>query len=676
MFSDIAGYTALMGRDETGAVHALAEHRDLMRSLVPRFNGRIIGDIGDGTLSSFHSAVDAVNCAREAQAKLRGVGKPKVRIGIHVGDVLFSDEGVMGDGVNVASRIHALAPPGGICISERVYDDIRNKPGMQVKDLGRPTLKNVARPIRIFELQIDATADEPPYSRWRISRRTTIGASMMLVAFIAIFLGYPYRSQLMPSRTMRGRSDSVPSGGGKATVAVLPFANLSADQNDEYFSDGMTDEIMGQLSKIAGLQVAARSSSFQFKNKNEDATKVGGMLHVGHLLEGSVRRSAGRIRIEVELIDAASGFTLWSERYDEQPADVFEIQTAVAQRVAEKLRVNLLANERERLERKPTANLEAYNQYLLGRFYFAQFSEEGWTKAIECYSRAVQLDPNFALAYEALGEAYGMASSFTLPPREATPKAKASIERALALDDTLGGAHGAMAYDVLYSYDWNWPAAEREFKRALELDPSNAQTHGEYGEFLTSMSRFDEALKERFLARDLDPLQAQSLVGIARVYREARQYDKAMDWLGRAIEMTPGSWAGYQIRATIFDLKGDMAGALRDAAKADSLAHSPFTKSLLGGLQARTGRRDEALKILAELKQLAARRYVDPICFVDVYFSVGDLEEGFRRLDQAYADRSSFLLNMNNPVWHTLWGDPRFEAIYAKVGLPPHQPWK
>ena len=298
MFSDVVGYTAIMGRDEQQGVRAIAEHRAKLRSLLPRFNGRLIGEIGDGTLSSFHSAVDAVNCARELQAALVADPQLRLRIGIHVGDVLFTDNTALGDGVNIASRIHALAPPGGICISERVYDEIRNKPEIEVKDLGEKNLKNVSRPIRVYSLQVAATVDRDSSSPLLATQRRTLAViAVISAAAVAIVIAYASRTRIL---TALKTPASIPTG--KVTIAVLPFANLSADKNDEYFSDGMTDEIIGDLSKITNLQVAARTSSFAFKGQNQDVSKVASLLHVRNLIEGSVRRSnvealvTGRVR--------------------------------------------------------------------------------------------------------------------------------------------------------------------------------------------------------------------------------------------------------------------------------------------------------------------------------------------------------------------------------------------
>jgi adenylate cyclase len=666
MFSDIAGYTAIMGSDEQEAMRALDAHRGTLRSLLPKFNGRLIGEIGDGTLSSFHSAIDAVNCAREVQARVEDDPELRLRIGIHLGDVVFTNNTVIGDGVNVASRIHALAPPGGICVSEHVYDEIRNKPGMRAKDLGKKQLKNVSRPIRVYALQV---AGEDLSAGSRVRKHIAIGAivSALIVAIVAT--AYVYRAQIRTAMPLRAPA----ANGGPATIAVLPLSNLSADKNDEYFSDGMTDEIIGQLSKITGIQVAARTSSFVFKGKSEDAAKIAGLLHVRNLLEGSVQRSASKLRIEVQLIDASNGFTLWSERYDEKIADVFQIQTDVAESVAQSLSVKLLPGVRARLDQRPTENLEAYNLSLLGRYYVRQFTGESAGKAIECYARAIEKDPNFAQAYEGLGDAYSNASSWTLAPRDAMPKAKSYYEKAIQLDETLAEARANLALWALFWYDWDFPGAEREFKRAIALDPNSAVVHLDYGWFLAQMGRLEDALPELQRARELDPLSPEAVIQIGHAYWNQREYARADEYILQAIAMAPDYYESYLERGWVLAGEGKLADAVPVFVKAAALVEPDFapTQSALGAIYAQTGRRAEALRILDHLKALSTHRYVDATAFVAIYFGLGENDVAFEWLEKAYTDRSGYLMSLKSPPWDGVRSDPRFQAIYKKVGLPP-----
>ena len=668
MFSDIAGYTTLMGRDERRAIRALAEHREAVRSLAARFNGRVIGDIGDGTLASFHSALDAVDCAREVQSSLNSDPELRVRIGIHVGDVLFSPDGVIGDGVNVASRIHTLAPPGGVCISERVYEDVRNKPEIRVHDLGQKTLKNVSRPIRVYLLDEPSSA---PSRRQTFTRRRFVWG----IAFAAVLIlgigGYLYRDQIENPVAQRSRVEA-----SKATVAVLPFTNLSASKDDEYFSDGMTDEIRGDLTKIAGLQVTARTSSFAFKGQNEDVRKIARLLNVRNVLEGSVSRSSDRVRIEVELIDASSGFSLWSERYDRVMADVFAIQSDIAQGVADKLRVTLLPGEKARLERKPTDNLEAYNLFLQGVYYntLTGGSATGGSasKAIESFSAAIAKDPNFAWAYVARAGAYGLATYFTAPPREVVPKIKADVEHALALDKGIGQAHAVLAFYVYFNYEWDWAAAEREFQVALNLSPNDPIIHFFYGFYLSALGRFDDSLREKLRASELDPQNPLFVASTGDTFFNARKYDQALPYFQQQMAMVPNWSYPVSLRGWILlKLKGDRAAFLRDEEKAVAMADTPGNQSALAAAYTLAGRPADARKIVREeFEEAKKQRYVDPAMFALVYFLLGDKDRAFELENQAYQDRSPTMPLLNLPNSDAMRSDPRFIALVKKVGLP------
>jgi adenylate cyclase len=669
MFSDIAGYTLTMGRDEERAVRALREHRALLRSLLPRFNGRMLGEIGDGTLSSFHSAVDAVNCAREVQAAARDSSDLRLRIGIHLGDVLFTNDNAWGDGVNVASRIHALAPPGAICVSEHVYDEIRNKPAMAARYLGRKRLKNVSRPIGVYILSgggsDSATVAEA--SLWaRVARRSAVLAGIGALLLTAVAVEY-FRWWRIPKLPSWPPAPAIVQA-ARATVAVLPFANMSASKDDEYFSDGVTDEIRGDLSKIGGLQVAARSSSFAFKGQNEDARKIARLLHVRNLLEGSVRRSADRVRIEVELIDASSGFALWSERYDEQMADVFRIQSTVAENVAEKLKVRLLAGEKQRVEKRPTDNLKAYSLYLQGNYYMSQWSEESAAKAMERFGSAIEKDPAFAQAYAGLGAAYALASDWTMAPRDAMPKARAYEEKALAIDPDLAEAHTWLGI-VLFQYDWDWPGAERELKQALSLDPGSAGAHGGYGFFLSERHRYDEALPELERARKLDPLWPEHLVRMGGLFTNRRDYDRADQYFRQAIDMAPDYYDAYLYRGWNTYCHRGAAAAVADFEKAASLDDFTQTEIALGDVYARVGRRAEAVRILDRFRQRSAHRYVPAIALFGIYWGLGDKDRAFEWLNKAYQDRSAYMASLNSPIYDEFRSDPRFRAMVKKVGL-------
>ena len=667
--ADVHGYSRRMAADEAATVTDIKRCREIIDAHVREHHGRIVDAPGDNVLAEFPSAVEAVQCAVEVQRELADrnsdlepAHRMEFRIGIHVGDVILDDGKIYGDGVNIAARLEALATPGGICISREVHDQIRGKLDIDCEDIGEQQVKNIPRPVRVLRVRMGA-APMTPATRPR-SRRVVIGsiASLCVLAAIAGAYFFIVRNPRPTSVTLPAAEPS------RATVAVLPFANLSASKDDEYFSDGITDEIRGNLSKIAGLQVTARSSSFAFKGQNEDVNKIGGLLHVRNLLEGSVRRSADRIRVEVELIDATNGFTVWSDSYDKQMTDVFQIQSDVAESVADNLKVKLFGDEKARVESKPTQNLEAYNLYLLGNYHMQQFTTDSFTKAADSYRSAVEKDPKFALAYAYLAYAYELAGDETMPQRESTAKAKVAAERALALDDKLGSAHGAMG--IAHMNDWDWAEAERQLKLALTLDPGSPDLHETYAEYLIIMGRYSEALRERERSRERSPISPLATAFIGDVYLYSRQYNRALQYYQAAIQMAPDFSASYRSRGLLLLSQGKPEAAVPDFEKAFALDDSPLNQGLLGQIYGLTRRRAEALKILEQLKQRSTSQYVTAIAFVAVYQGLGDKDRAFQWLEKAYEDRSGFLPGLRAPFWDDLRSDPRFQAIYNKMGLP------
>jgi len=390
-----------------------------------------------------------------------------------------------------------------------------------------------------------------------------------------------------------------------------------------------------------------------------------------------VRRSTDRVRIEVELIDATSGFSLWSETYDREMADVFAIQSDIAQGVANKLRVTLLPGEKARVESKPTDNLEAYNLYLRGLYYLTltvgSGTGGGAQRAIDSFSAAIAKDPNFAAAYVERANAYGLAGFFTLPQRESVPKVKADVERALALNDTIGQAHAILAFIVYCLYQWDWPAAEREFQVALKLNPDDPTIHFYYGFYLSALGRFDDSLRERLRARELDPQNPIWVASTGDTFFNARHYDQALQCWQQQIAMAPNlSYPLFARGWTLLKLRGDRAAFVRDEEKAVAMADTPTNQSALAYAYTLAGRSDEARRILRQkFEEAQKRQYVDPGYFALTYFALGDKDRAFELLDQAYQDRSALMALLNLPYNDPMRSDPRYTALVKKVGLPP-----
>ena len=359
MFTDIVGYTALMGRDEQKALQLLQKNRGLLKPIIEQFRGEWLKEMGDGTLSSFSSAVDAVNCALAIQQVLKDDPDLKLRIGIHIGDVVFEGGDVFGDGVNVASRLEPLAEPGGICVSERVYEDIRNKPGIVAASIGEKMLKGVESPVKVYTVTaMGAPPRKPTWPPITNRSRWTKAAGMVVVAMVAVAVVI-----LFPLRDRDTHKVAMPRLGEKS-IAVLPFANLSDSKEDQYFSDGMTDDIITHLTKIGDLKVISRTSVMLYKDSPKSLRVIAEELGVSNVLEGTVRRHGNRVRITSQLIDARTDAHLWAETYDRELTDIFAIQSGVAQQIAAALKAKLSTDERQRIEKRPTESTEAYHFYL------------------------------------------------------------------------------------------------------------------------------------------------------------------------------------------------------------------------------------------------------------------------------------------------------------------------
>jgi adenylate cyclase len=666
MFSDVVGYTAIMGRDEQQALRALEDHRELLRLLLPKFNGRMVGEIGDGTLTSFHSAIDALNCAREVQASLQQ-DQPdlKVRIGIHLGDVVFSNNTVLGDGVNVASRIHALAPPGGICVSASIYDEVRNKPGTRIKDLGEQRLKNVSRPIRVYQIVVTdliAQSAEPNGHR----RRTALiaGAGALILAGLILVL--------LHLRLLAPASHQAPSVAKHtiSSIAVLPLDNYSGDPNQEYFSDGMTDELTTDLANISALRVISRGSVMQYKGAHRPPTPViAKALNVDAVVEGSVMRIGDKVRITAQLIDAPADRHLWAKSYERDSRDVLALQDEVALAIAREINVELTPREQAHFANSRSVDPQAHDAYLKGRYYLSSPTEERVRKALEQFEQAIRVDPNFALPYSGMADAYILGEDWYFPATEVMPKAKAAAEKALQLDDTLAEAHFSLGA-VKLQYEFDWPGGENEFRRAIALNPNYAYGHDQYGFYLALRGRLDDALAESRLAIELDPLSPQIPTDMAVPLTWQTKYAAAKAQCRNALDLDPNYYfpqfglGWIDIEAGKFN---EAAAELQQARVMDS---PPFVASWLGYAYAKSGDRTKAQAIITELNQMSSRRFVSPFCIAVIYLGLGDKERALDGLERAYEARSWPLLSLKmDKIFEPLRSEPRFIALLKKVGL-------
>lgn len=635
MFTDMVGYTAIAQRDEALAMELLEEQRRLVRGYVARHRGREVDSIGDGFLVEFTSALEAVRCAVEIQSALREANEKRpaekriwIRIGIHLGDVIYNGTQVAGDAVNIASRIEPLAPPGGVCVTAQVHASVLNKFEGTFESLGRPELKNVATPIEVF----------------RIS-------------------GY--------GQAVSGIS-STRSTLPKERVAVLPLANISQDPADEYFADGMTEELISSVSRTKGLRVIARTSVMRYKGAGKSIAEIGRELNVGSVLDGSVRKAGHRIRISVQFIDTSNEEPQWSQVYDREIEDILDIQSDIAQKVAEALREHVLGSAPQSKEGRATSNPEAYINYLRGRQFWNKRTEASLKRAIGFFEDALKIDKRYAKAYTGLADSYAtLALLEFMAPHEAYPKAKEAVAKALALDVQLAEAHTSLGL-IRFQYDWDWMGAEQELREAISINPSYAPAHHFFADYLKAMGRFDEALAEIEKAQELDPLSLAINTGVGHVLYLSRQYDKAIEQYKRAVDLDPNFMMTHVWFGRPYLEKGMFAEAISELETAVKLSdESTLALAMLGHGLASAGRRQEAIQILDKLMDRSRSQYVPSYWIAVIYNGLRDREQVIAWMQKAFDERSSWLVWTNvEPRFAWLRDDPDIASLLNEMKFP------
>jgi TolB-like protein/DNA-binding winged helix-turn-helix (wHTH) protein/Tfp pilus assembly protein PilF len=459
----------------------------------------------------------------------------------------------------------------------------------------------------------------------------------------------------------------------RSRIAVLPFIDLSVGGDSGYFADGMTEELIAQLSQLSGLTVIARTSVMKYKGTLKDIATIGSELMVGTILDGSVRRMDNHVRISAQLIDVASQSYLWSQEYDRELTGVFGIQSDIATRVAQRLKVQLSAGEKRRIEEPGTENLEAYTLYLQGRYARNQWSDDSLRQAIGYFEQAIARDPRYALAYAGMADAYLLLPflSATIRPLEAYPRALTAVEQALQLDDTMAWAHTTMASAKLW-YDWDWAGAEAGFKRALALNPNDAATHRRYAWLLISRGRPQDAIAVMDRAHELNPLSPGITRSVGQVFYWTRQYDQAIANFRKALEMTPTLRTAYSGLVYALLQQGLHADALATCQQmVDRWGRDPWTLWDLGYALAVSGRHEQARQVVEEMHTLAQHVYVKPLAFAWIAIGLDETDQALGWLERAYVEREPYLtLLYADPVYDPLREDPGFIALGRKIGLP------
>ena len=456
------------------------------------------------------------------------------------------------------------------------------------------------------------------------------------------------------------------------SIAVLPFVNQDNDPNVDYLSDGLTESIINGLTRLPNLKVSPRSSVFRYKGKETDPLKAGNELGVRAVLTGRLQQRGDDLVVSAELIDVRDNKQLWGEHYQRKISDLLAVQGDLARDISAKLRPTLSGDEQGKLKRRYTDNVEAYQLYLKGRYFWLRFTPEDHKKATEYFNQAIAKDPGFALAYAGLGDTYGAsATNGWISPREGYPKGKIAAKRALEIDDTLAEAHTTAGALTMF-YDLDWTAAEREYKRAIELNPSYPISYEVYSYLLSATGRLDEAIKMAQRGADVDPLSVVLADDVSGAYYLARRYDEAIKQLEKSLEIDPNHFGGYMALGQVYEAKGMHEEAIKSLQKAIGIGgRTSGVLAPLGRAYAASGKKVEAQKILTELKEMAKQTYVSSYDLAILYVGLGDKEHALEQLNKAYEDRAGWIMDINvEPVFDSLRSDPRFAELVSRMKLP------
>jgi TolB-like protein/Flp pilus assembly protein TadD len=508
---------------------------------------------------------------------------------------------------------------------------------------------------------------KPNDSITRRTGRKIVGATIALAVLAAGFFIFQRFGSRLPIVTTTKANPSMVSD---KSIAVLPFDNLSRDPDNAYFCEGVQDEILTRLAKIADLKVISRTSTQHFKSAPEDLPEIAQQLGVAHIVEGSVQKANDEVRVNVQLINALSDTHLWADTYDRKLTDIFAVESEIAKTIADMLQAKLSGSEQDAIAARPTENAEAHQLYLKGRFFWNKRTGTDLKKSIDYFQQALTADPNYALAYAGVADAYVFLPGYTAgTPRDCFPKALAAAKKALELDDTLAEARTSLAI-AIWLYDFDFAQSIREFQQAIELNPNYAIAHQQYGNvLLVALGRFEKAIAEGKRAVELDPLSLVINTDLGTDHFFARRYDEAIAQFHKTIEMDPGYYFAHCNLGQALEMKGAGDTAIDEYRKARTLNDDPSVLGFLGHAYASLGNRLEALKILEQLKELSSQRYVSAYSFAIVYLGLGDKEEALRWLEQSYQDRAGSDIGYVriDPFLDPLHGDARFGALAEKI---------
>src|SRR5437667_1446912 len=687
MFTDMVGYSALAQRDDKVALELLEEHRRLLRAIFPQFHGTEIKTIGDAFLVEFGSALEAAQCAIEIQRTLAKRNhdvtsnrRMELKIGIHIGDVVHRDGDVYGDGVNIASRIEQLAGAGGICVSMDVERQIRNALEARFEKFGSADLKNIKLRMDLFRIILpwEKGAESPAR---RTSKKSPLLVPAAILVILALLAGWWWmqrkNQQSVAAHAVPAAPTNTPD---QKSVAFLPFVKLSDDKGSEYYSDGVSEELLTVLQKIPGMHVAARTSAFSFKGKNATAQEIGQKLGVAHLVEGSVRKAGDSVRIAARLTRADTGEELWSENYTRDLKDVFVVQSELAQTIVEQLRSRFGADpgsvakekiqaEVQAAEKGGTRTVEAHESYLQGRFYENRHSEKSAREALAAYEHAVALDPGFALAWAGVAQTHLWFSAFATEGGQKTfdahlASARDAVARALSIEPNLPNGLLAQA-TIETNFDFNWNAAAQTVSKALALAPADPNMLIAAGNLELALGNTDRAIELYRKAVELDPVSAQARTFLAFNLAATKRFAEAQAEFPRVVELNSAApWARAGLGLSYL-----LQNKFEEAATEAEAVAGEWCRLLIVSCarwgQKRVAESDAALNELIKNDAETAAYQI-----AEVYAYRGDKDRAFEWLERARRQRDPGLAGLRkDPLLTNLQDEPRWKAFLRTMGL-------
>jgi adenylate cyclase len=663
LFTDIVGSTTMMQKDEQAAVSVNKRYVTVLKELVSVHHGEVLNDYGDGSLCTFSSATQAVQCAMEMQQQFQLDPKVPIRMGLHVGEIFFENEKVFGDGVNVASRVQSLGVANSILFSSEINSKIKNQSEFKSVLVGRFHFKNVDEPMEVFALANegfvvpDKNKIEGKLLEKRSAKKRNITIALLLIAGVISFF---VNRQFFRSAYFDNK---------EKFIAILPFTNMSRDKDNEYFSDGMTDETTTQVSKIVSLKVISRSSAMQYKNTKKPLKQIGEELGVSFILSGGIQKSGDSVRINAELIDAATDQHIWAEHYDRNIKELFAIQSDVAQNIASALQTKLTPTEKLNLTKHYTENIEAYKLYRKGRWFWDKRSKDNYDSAEAYYQKAIQLDPDYALAYTGLADCYTY-NQKGLSQVDAIPIASDYTSKALILDSNLAEALTTKAF-IQSHFNYDWKGAKAIFEKVIRDNPNYALAHMYYGNVLFLTGNTPAGINETKKALTLDPLSSVINMVLGRDYYDSRNYDQAITQLQKTIRLNPKFLSAYIHLGYTFLQKKLYPQAIDVFSKVPPTTFDlGFNGTLL--LSYAYSVSGDKKKAKEEFNKISKEEYpnLNPWIVAQFDISMGNFDEALTQLEYGYSIHSIGLIVLKvDPTLDPLRNEPRFKTLLKKTGL-------